>query len=33
MTSRFIMLPMNTSLADDDVHYICDVIELFYSRA
>ena len=32
MTSRFIMLPMNTSLADDDVRYICDVIEQFYSR-
>ncbi|MEO8019672.1 MAG: DegT/DnrJ/EryC1/StrS family aminotransferase [Pseudomonadota bacterium] len=33
MTSRFIMLPMNTSLADDDVTYICDVIEQFHSKA
>jgi dTDP-4-amino-4,6-dideoxygalactose transaminase len=32
MTSRFIMLPMNTSLADDDVTYICDVIQQFYSK-
>ncbi len=32
MTSRFIMLPMNTSLADDDVSYICDVIEQFHSK-
>jgi dTDP-4-amino-4,6-dideoxygalactose transaminase len=30
MTSRFIMLPMNTSLVDDDVNYICDVIEQFH---
>lgn len=32
MTSRFIMLPMNTSLADDDVSYICDVIEQFHAK-
>jgi dTDP-4-amino-4,6-dideoxygalactose transaminase len=32
MTSRFIMLPMNTSLSDDDVTYICDVIERFHSQ-
>jgi len=33
MTSRFIMLPMNTSLADEDVNYICDVIEQFHEEA
>lgn len=33
MTSRFIMLPMNTSLVDDDVNYICDVIEQFHNKA
>jgi dTDP-4-amino-4,6-dideoxygalactose transaminase len=32
MTSRFIMLPMNTSLVDDDVNYICDVIEQFHAK-
>jgi dTDP-4-amino-4,6-dideoxygalactose transaminase len=30
MTGRFLLLPMNTSLSDDDVSYICDVIEAFY---
>ena len=30
MTERFMMLPMNTALADDDVRYICDCIEEFY---
>jgi dTDP-4-amino-4,6-dideoxygalactose transaminase len=30
MTERFMMLPMNTALADDDVHYVCDCIEGFY---
>jgi dTDP-4-amino-4,6-dideoxygalactose transaminase len=30
MTRRFLMLPMNTSLSDEDVHYVCDVIERFY---
>jgi dTDP-4-amino-4,6-dideoxygalactose transaminase len=33
MTSRFLMLPMNTSLADDDITYICDVIERFHQKA
>jgi dTDP-4-amino-4,6-dideoxygalactose transaminase len=33
MTSQFIMLPMNTSLSDDDVNYICDVIEQFHAKA
>lgn len=32
MTSRFIMLPMNTSLADEDVNYICDVIAQFHAK-
>lgn len=31
MTTRFFMLPMNTSLSDDDANYICDVIEKFYN--
>ena len=33
MTSRFLMLPMNTSLSDDDITYICDVIEQFHAKA
>lgn len=32
MTQRFLLLPMNTSLADDDVTYICDQIIAFYRR-
>ena len=28
---RFMLLPMNTSLSDGDVHYICDCIEEFYA--
>lgn len=31
VTERFLMLPMNTSLSDDDVHYVCDCIEKFYN--
>jgi dTDP-4-amino-4,6-dideoxygalactose transaminase len=31
MVESFLMLPMNTSLTDDDVHYVCDCIEKFYS--
>lgn len=31
MTTRFFMLPMNTYLTDDDVCYICDVLEKFYN--
>ena len=31
MTSRFLLLPMNTSLSNDDVSYICDLIQKFYS--
>jgi dTDP-4-amino-4,6-dideoxygalactose transaminase len=28
--TRMLMLPMNTSLTDDDVHYVCDSIRTFY---
>ena len=27
---RFLMLPMNTSLSEDDIHFICDQVEKFY---
>ncbi|OVE80842.1 cell wall biogenesis protein [bacterium M21] len=27
---RMLMVPMNMSLSDDDVHYVCDCIERFY---
>jgi dTDP-4-amino-4,6-dideoxygalactose transaminase len=30
MTSRFMLLPMNTSLADDDVRYIGESVRRFY---
>lgn len=30
MTRRFMLLPLNTSLADDDVAYVCDQIVAFY---
>jgi dTDP-4-amino-4,6-dideoxygalactose transaminase len=30
MTDRFMLLPMNTTLSDDDIEYICDSIEAFY---
>jgi dTDP-4-amino-4,6-dideoxygalactose transaminase len=33
MSQRFMLLPMNTALADDDVQYICDSIEEFYAGA
>ena len=29
LTKRFFLLPMNTSLSDDDVNYVCDQIETF----
>jgi dTDP-4-amino-4,6-dideoxygalactose transaminase len=32
MVQRFMLLPMNTALRDDDVHYICDSIEAFYAK-
>jgi dTDP-4-amino-4,6-dideoxygalactose transaminase len=28
--ARSLLLPMNTALSDDDVHYICDQIHAFY---
>jgi dTDP-4-amino-4,6-dideoxygalactose transaminase len=31
--TRLLMLPMNMSLSDDDVHYVCDNIRSFYGRA
>jgi dTDP-4-amino-4,6-dideoxygalactose transaminase len=30
--ARMLMLPMNISLSDDDVHYICDRVRRFYGR-
>jgi dTDP-4-amino-4,6-dideoxygalactose transaminase len=30
MTKRFMLLPMNTALKDDDVSYICESIRAFY---
>ena len=30
--ARMLMLPMNMSLSDDDVHYICDHVRRFYGR-
>jgi len=30
--TRCFMLPMNTTLSDDDVHYICDTICRFYGH-
>jgi dTDP-4-amino-4,6-dideoxygalactose transaminase len=30
MTERFMLLPMNTSLADDDVHYVAEQVRRFY---
>jgi dTDP-4-amino-4,6-dideoxygalactose transaminase len=30
MTARFMLLPMNTSLSESDVEYICDQIRAFY---
>ena len=32
MTKRFLMLPMNTSLTDDDIEYVCECIIKFYNR-
>ena len=31
MTAKFMMLPMNTSLNEDDINYVCEHIERFYS--
>jgi dTDP-4-amino-4,6-dideoxygalactose transaminase len=27
---KLLLLPMNLSLADDDIHQVCDAIESFY---
>jgi len=32
MVERFMLLPMNTALSDDDVHYICDCVVDFYQN-
>ncbi len=32
MSERFMLLPMNTAVSDDDVHHICDVIRDFYGQ-
>lgn len=32
MTKRFFLLPMNTTLSDEDVEYICETIHEFYKR-
>jgi len=31
ITKRFLMLPMNTSLSEDDIHFICDKIVDYYA--
>ncbi|MCA8997336.1 MAG: DegT/DnrJ/EryC1/StrS family aminotransferase [Planctomycetaceae bacterium] len=31
MFTRCIMLPMNTMLDDEDIHYVCDCVEQFYA--
>jgi dTDP-4-amino-4,6-dideoxygalactose transaminase len=33
VAERYLLLPLHTALSDDDVHYVCDKIELFYRRA
>jgi len=32
LTARMLMLPMNTTLSDDDVAYVCDAVRAFYRR-
>jgi len=32
MAERFMLLPMNTALTDEDVNYVCDCIEEFYGK-
>lgn len=32
MTKRFFLLPMNTTLSNDDVEYICEIIRRFYKE-
>ena len=31
VSHRYLLLPMNTSLSDDDIFYICEVVKKFYS--
>lgn len=33
MTKRFFLLPMNTTLSDEDVEYICETIRRFYNAS
>jgi dTDP-4-amino-4,6-dideoxygalactose transaminase len=33
MAEKFMLLPMNTAITDDDVHYICDCVGEFYGLA
>lgn len=33
MSQRFMLLPLNTALSDDDVNYVCDSILGFYNRS
>jgi dTDP-4-amino-4,6-dideoxygalactose transaminase len=33
MFTRLLMLPLNTALSDDDVHYVCDCVQEFYNTA
>jgi hypothetical protein len=32
MSRRFVLLPMNTALGNDEVHYICDAVTDFYRK-
>ena len=32
MSKRYMMLPMNDLLSEDDAHYVCDAIESFYRQ-
>lgn len=32
MTQKFMMLPLNLAVSDDDVNYVCDKIEAFYRQ-
>jgi hypothetical protein len=33
MVKRFMLLPMNTAISNDDVHFVCDSVEEFYAAA
>jgi dTDP-4-amino-4,6-dideoxygalactose transaminase len=32
MSHRYLLLPMNTALSDEDIEYICDSVEEFYAQ-